>query len=304
MSSILTNNSALTALQSLRLTQQSLMDTQKQISTGLKVSSAADNASSWSIAETMKSDNGVLSTISDSLSQSTSLLSAATAGVNSILSTLNSIKQAVSQAQNPTADTTKILTAVQALGQNLISTVAGAQVNGVNVLSGTVNGVAPTGNALNLVAYYNDGGGAAASTVGTISIDLSAPLLGLGATPTTGSLATAQATGSAAATNFTAMVATDLTTNVADTLSNVDKAIADVTTYASSIGAAQTRVTSQSTFISALSTALTTGVSSLVDADMNQASTRLQALQTQQQLGVQSLSIANQNAQMILKLFQ
>jgi len=53
-----------------------------------------------------------------------------------------------------------------------------------------------------------------------------------------------------------------------------------------------------------LNDALTGGVSSLVDADMNEASTRLQALQTQQQLGVQSISIANQNAQMILKLFQ
>ena len=48
---------------------------------------------------------------------------------------------------------------------------------------------------------------------------------------------------------------------------------------------------------------LTTGVSSLVDADMNEASTKLQALQTQQQLGVQSLSIANQSSQIILKLF-
>lgn len=50
--------------------------------------------------------------------------------------------------------------------------------------------------------------------------------------------------------------------------------------------------------------ALTNGVSSLINADLNEASSRLQALQTQQQLGVQSLSIANQNSQMILKLFQ
>jgi flagellin len=49
---------------------------------------------------------------------------------------------------------------------------------------------------------------------------------------------------------------------------------------------------------------LTTGVSSLVDADMNEASTRLSALQVQQQLGIQALSIANSNTQLILKLFQ
>jgi flagellin len=57
------------------------------------------------------------------------------------------------------------------------------------------------------------------------------------------------------------------------------------------------------TFNSSLSTNYTNGVSDLVDADMNEASTRLQALQTQQQLGIQSLSIANQNTQLILKLF-
>ena len=50
--------------------------------------------------------------------------------------------------------------------------------------------------------------------------------------------------------------------------------------------------------------ALTSGVGSLVDADMNVASTRLQALQTQQQLGIQALSMANNNSQLILKLFQ
>ena len=87
-------------------------------------------------------------------------------------------------------------------------------------------------------------------------------------------------------------------------MSNADKAIADLTSYGSTLGATQSYVDSQKTFIKTLNDALTGGVSSLVDADMNEASTRLQALQTQQQLGVQSISIANQNAQMILKLFQ
>ena len=64
--SILVNPSALTALQSLRTTQNALNTTQKEISTGLKISSAADNASTWSIAESMKSDKSVLGTISDS----------------------------------------------------------------------------------------------------------------------------------------------------------------------------------------------------------------------------------------------
>ena len=77
----------------------------------------------------------------------------------------------------------------------------------------------------------------------------------------------------------------------------------EVTNYAATIGATQDRMTAASTFNNALTTNYSTGISALVDANMNTASTRLQALQTQEQLGIQSLSIANQNSQLILKLF-
>jgi len=50
--------------------------------------------------------------------------------------------------------------------------------------------------------------------------------------------------------------------------------------------------------------ALKNGVGAMVDADMEEASARLTALQTQQQLGIQSLSIANQAPQSILSLFR
>ena len=78
-------------------------------------------------------------------------------------------------------------------------------------------------------------------------------------------------------------------------ITQVDKALQAVTTYASIIGSTANAMTTASNFNNSLSTNYTTGISALVDADMNQASTRLQALQTQQQLGVQSLSIANQS---------
>ena len=164
----------------------------------------------------------------------------------------------------------------------------------MNVLDGSET------SPVKFVASYNNGSGAA-STVGTIDLTVT-DLINTGGT---GVLEDAQATGSTAATDFTALVSGDLASaTIADTLSNADKAIADLTTYASVIGATQARVNSQNEFIKTMSEALTSGISSLVDADMNEASTRLQALQTQQQLGVQALSIANQNAQMILKLFQ
>ncbi len=87
-------------------------------------------------------------------------------------------------------------------------------------------------------------------------------------------------------------------------LAAVNNALAAVQNYSALIGATQDRLTAASNFNSSLTTNYANGVSGLVDADMNTASTKLQALQTQEQLGIQSLSIANQNAQLILKLFQ
>jgi len=83
----------------------------------------------------------------------------------------------------------------------------------------------------------------------------------------------------------------------------VDAAISSVAAAASELGTAQSRIQAQTSFVSNLQTSINDGVSSLVDADLNKASTRLQALQVQQQLGVQSLSIANQSSQTVLKLF-
>jgi flagellin len=92
-------------------------------------------------------------------------------------------------------------------------------------------------------------------------------------------------------------------TTLTDYTTMVDTALTNLTTAAATLGATKTRIDLQSSFASNLSDAVSSGIGSLVDADMNQTSTRLQALQTQQQLGIQSLSIANQNTQLILKLF-
>ena len=69
-------------------------------------------------------------------------------------------------------------------------------------------------------------------------------------------------------------------------------------------GSAQGRIDTQADFIGKLTDSLKSGIGSMVDADMEAASARLQALQTQQQLATQSLSIANQAPQSILSLFR
>ena len=84
----------------------------------------------------------------------------------------------------------------------------------------------------------------------------------------------------------------------------IEAGLGDMATGAASLGAAKARVDMQKDFVSKLSDSIDRGVGQLVDADMNEESTRLQALQVQQQLGIQSLSIANSSSQQILSLFR
>jgi flagellin len=101
-----------------------------------------------------------------------------------------------------------------------------------------------------------------------------------------------------------------LTDNAADLakletyISAVDDALGDITDAATNLGAIKNRIGLQQDFVQALTDSLDRGVGQLVDADMNAESTRLQALQTQQQLGIQALSIANSGSQSILSLFR
>ena len=70
------------------------------------------------------------------------------------------------------------------------------------------------------------------------------------------------------------------------------------------LGASQTSINFLSTFTQSLSNAVTQGLGSLVDANLAQESAKLQSLQVQQQLGVQSLGIANARPQILLALFR
>jgi flagellin len=373
MSSILNNAAALTALQSLEMTQKALAQTQNEVSTGLKVSSAADNTGYWSIAQQLTGDKGVSGAANDALTQSQTILETANSAIKSVISTINAIQSTLTQATNPGADINNINTAITSLGKELTDAVNGASFNGMNILNGsltTLNFVSgfnasATGGSFNTIAFtaqaLTGAGGVTTTTqqpnitdatvIGQLNalVDNHAATLSptlsvvdkttdaTGHTFTVSSMAldgtvtkmtylgydaNGNVTTAAAAvsfgvskttttptglltqngvdlTNFTTTAAT-----AATQLTSVDAALAAVTNYAALIGATQNRMNAASTFNAALQTNYANGISGLVDADMNQASTRLQALQTQQQLGIQSLSVANQNANLILKLFQ
>ena len=287
MSSLLTNTSALTALQNLATTQKALQSTQNEIATGLRVGSAADNAAYWSIATTMSSDNGALGAVKDALGESAAMIDVASAALKSTLDVMNKIKNDLVSAKQPGADLAKIQTELKSYQAQLGSIVKSSAFNGQNWLDGSQTTV-------KLVSAFNrDATGA--TSVDTIDVTTTSLIDGAG-----GGVLEAAGSG----TDITTMDVSAAGANIDTFIADADVAIATVTDYSATLGATKSRVDLQQTFISNLSDSLTKGVSTLVDADMNQASTRLQALQTQQQLGVQALSIANQNTQMILKLFQ
>jgi flagellin len=313
MSSILTNVSAMTALQSLNKTQAMMETTQKRISTGYRVGSAEDNAAYWSIATTMRSDNSAMSTVKDALGLGAATIDVAYTATNSAIDVTKAIKDKLVAARQPGVDRTKIQSEVTQLQNQLKSISDSAVFSGENWLSADSStiGYNPTKS---IVSSFSRTAGNI--TIGTISIDTTVIKLydsnaaaapqGIlnGLRDATGTLS---ATGTYSVANINISALTD---NAADitTLQNyiigVDKSISEMTSSASNLGATKQRVTLQTNFVTALMDAVERGISTLIDADMSQESTKLQALQVQQQLGVQSLSIANQNNQSILSLFK
>src|SRR5664279_1441790 len=108
MSSLLTNSSAMVALQTLRSINQNLETTNNRVSTGLRVSSAADNAAYWSIATTIKSDNGALGAVQDSLGLGASTLATTYTGLDTAKNVLNDLKAQLTTATGANVDKAKV----------------------------------------------------------------------------------------------------------------------------------------------------------------------------------------------------
>ena len=310
MSSINTNASAMTALKSLQMTNKALETTQSRISTGYRVASASDNAAYWSIATTMRSDNKALSTVKDALGLGQAKLDTAYTGINAALDVVDEIKAKLVASKEPGVDKSKIQSEITQLQDQLTSIATSASFSGENWLS-VDSGAAGYSATKSVVASFNRAADGTVS-VSTIDIDTSSTKLFDADATGTGILDTEFTTtgGGAVTVSVSTLDISALTNSTADqtTLTNyikgVDNALKLMTTSASDLGAAKSRVSMQADFVSDLMDAIDRGVGTLVDADMNEESTRLQALQVQQQLGIQALSIANSNGQSILSLFR
>jgi flagellin len=307
MSSINTNIAAMTALQALRTTNDDVLSTQNRISTGLRVASASDNAAYWSIATTMRSDRQSISTVSDALGLGAATVDVASKALETAVDVASQIKSKLVAARSPGVDRAKIQSEIAQLQSSLEDTVNGATFSGQNWLAVDASG---TTTRTLVSSFSRDSTGAI--SIGTIEVDIGA----------TGSLmidtsgggagildSTRTATNSGDYTVLTLDISslTDSDEDLADLedyISGVDAAINSITNAATDLGAVKTRINLQKDFADSLMDAIDTGIGTLVDADMNEESTRLQALQVRQQLGVQALSLANQSAQSILSLFR
>ena len=329
MASIMTNASALTALQSLNTTNKALETTQSRISTGYRVAEAADNAAYWSIATTMRSDFKALSTVQDSLGLGASKVDTAYTGMNKAIETVNDIKVKLVAANGATsADKEKYDIEIKALQAQLKSYADSATFSGANWLStDTTTGhtAAGTFDDVKIVSSFtrNAAGSVALGTIDVKGQDIKLYDASVATTGLTDGILDASRLGTSGARIAAASAAVAGTDAAGDTytvstlsvsgfsdaqitkqLRVVESALAEMTTAATNLGAAKQRIDLQKTFTTSLMDSIERGVGQLVDADMNKESTRLQALQVQQQLGVQSLSIANGNSQSILSLFR
>ena len=287
----------MTALQSLSAINNSLDETQNRISTGYRVGAASDNAAYWSIATTMRSDNKALGAVEDALGLGQAKVDTAYTGMTAAIDVVDEIKTKLVAAREPGVDKTKIQSEIKELQGQLTSIASSASFSGENWLS---IGTGITAGTKNVVASFNRAADGTVS-VGTIGVDTTKTKLF--DTDNTNGILDGARTGT---TVVSTLALTGATTDAAIStmISDVDEAIGLMTTAASNLGAAKSRMDIQSEFVSNLRDSIEKGVGTLVDADMTEESTRLKALQTQQQLGVQALSIANSSSQSLLSLFR
>lgn len=273
--SVNTNQSALTALQNLNKTNDAMTANQNRISTGLKISTAKDNAAVYAIAQKQRASVSALSAVTDSLNRATSIADVAAAAGSSISDALNSMKQKVVAAIDPSYDANAraaLNSDFRSLIRQIQQIIQNAAFDGANILDGSL----PAGL------------GFLANADATLFVTLSTQNMSLG-----GAIITLAATASI-----------NTVTNANTVLGQLNTSITNVNLALANMGSQANQITNHNKFVTKLSDALNVGIGNLVDADIAAESARLQALQVQQQLGAQALSIANSSPQIILSLFK
>lgn len=270
--SVNTNAGAFIALQNLNATTSALNTTQNRVNTGLKVSSAKDDAATFAIAQKLRADVAGLNAVKGSLDRATQTLDVGIAAGEAVADLLTTMKEKAVSAKDPGLDDSsraKLDTEFQQLKSQITSIVSNAKFNGKNIVDGSDTLVAIT-----------DSEASSTKNISLAAQDLTLTTLNLD----------------------------DISLNAADDASTAASAIAaaidTVNTTLSDLGATSKRIDLQRTFVNKLSDTIETGIGNLVDADLAKESARLQSLQVKQQLGLQALSIANQAPGAVVSLFR
>ena len=272
--SINVNASALSALRNLNATSTDLENTQTRINTGLKISTAKDNAAVFSIAQKLRGDLRGLNAVQQSLDRGISTVDVALAAATSISDLLIEMKEKAVAAADQGLDTTSRTALSQdfaALRDQITSIVQNAEFNGTNLIDGGTDAIVAITNA----------DATQTLTVGHQQITLSSTNIPI----TSNQTISTQASASAAV------------TDIASSIDNLNSVL-------TKLGSGSTSLDQSKNFTGKLADVIEVGIGNLVDADLAKESANLQALQVKQQLGIQALSIANQSPQSILSLFQ
>ncbi|SIP92995.1 flagellin [Rhizobium sp. RU35A] len=324
MTSIITNTGAMVALKTLREVTTHLEVTQERMASGLRVGQSSQNAAYWSIATTMRSDDKALSAVQDAMNLGAATADTAYAGLDSSIDVVDEIKSKLIAARQPGVDKEKVNKEITQLKQQLVSITDAASFNGVNWLK--ISDGSDTTAKVAASFYRNID---RSVFMETITLDLVSSdgtvtaLVDNRSTSTNGGAgiftSTQFATNVGAANNYV-LIANQSNTSASaieigigknttdsqldDMISVVDDMLQMMADAGANIGSVQSRVDLQLDYVSKLRDWMKGGISTLVDADMDEEATRLKALTTQQQLATQALSIANNSQQNILSLFR
>ncbi|OCJ12932.1 hypothetical protein A6U87_06410 [Rhizobium sp. AC44/96] len=170
MTSILTNTSAIAALQTLRSINYGLQGTQGRVSSGLRVEKASDNAAYWSIATTMRSDGKAMSAVTDALGMSSAKVDTAYSAMSSVVDLLGEFKAKLVVATEDGVDRTKVQDELDQLKQQVVSVAQAASFNGVNWLNTDILDMEdPEYSLTNVVSSFVRSGGSV--SLETVDVD-------------------------------------------------------------------------------------------------------------------------------------
>ena len=272
--SVSNNPSALLALQNLNRTTDQLTQVQEQISTGHAVDRPQDNPTIWAMAQGQSSQIDGLNSVTSSLNRATSISDVALNAGQSVLDLLDQLKSSALSAQDTqlsTDDRGALNTDFSGLLQRITIALGSAEFDGSNLLDGS--------QATNM-RFLATADGSQTVTLPTANLSLGGSVITLSA----GSSISTPATASAM-------------------MALIDASIDNVTSAMTNIGDQAKLITSHAGLVANLSQVLQSGVNDLISNDSAADSARLKALQVQQQIGQQSLSIANSAPQPLLAPF-